>query len=468
MSLFLGVDLGTTYFKAGVFDDTGRLLGLGRMPVEKNVSDDQCELPVSTFWEALSEAVQQARIGAGIKAAAISALGYSSQANSFLLLDRNTSPLTPLVLWPDRRAAVLVGGRADPWRRPEFLQTTGVGVGSPEFAAYKLGWFRKEQPSLWRKVWMVQTVSDYFTFCLTGVRAGDCSTASLLGLWVQRKHTWWTDAFLDLGIEPSLMSTPLRSGTCVGPITREGAVRVGLTAGTPLVAGGLDHYVAAMGAGLGTIAEVSESTGTVLACVSLNDRFEPRDGTCVGPTHHDNLYYEMAFNDAGASRLDWYRTHFAPSATIPELIALGAGAPPGCDGLRARPASGETGLADVFTNIRETHTPGHFVRAILEANAWSLAGLIDDLGRRRRPERVVATGGGAQSDFWLQLKADILGLEVVQVDCVEPACQGAAWLAAFGSGSPPEPEGDYPWSRVKRRFHPDPAKQRAYHELKDF
>ena len=104
MSRYLGIDLGTTYFKAGVYDGEGRLCGLGRESVPKVSEDDRCELSVSGFWKTVAGAISQALSDAGIPASAIDAVSYSSQANSFVLLDGAGEPLTPLILWSDHRA----------------------------------------------------------------------------------------------------------------------------------------------------------------------------------------------------------------------------------------------------------------------------------------------------------------------------------------------------------------------------
>ncbi len=451
MRHFLGIDLGTTYFKAGLFDGEGRLRGLGRVAVEKEESDGRCELHVATFWRLLSDAVREALASAGATGSSVAAVGYSSQANSFVLLDASGTARTPLVLWPDRRAEGLEYP-CNPWRSADFLARTGVGVESPEFAAHKLVWFQREEPGLWKEAVLVQTLSDYFVFGLTGLRRGDRSTASMLGLWEPAAGRWWVEGLRTLELDPGRLSEPLDPGTVAGPLTPDGAARVGLPVGIPLVVGGLDHYVAAVGAGLGTTADVSESTGTVLACVAMTDRFDPQPEACVGPTHPPVQFYELRFNDRGTALLDRYRARFAPDRSIPELLEMADTAPPGCDGLRVRSTiAGWDSPEDVFENIRADHGPGHFVRALIEANVAALAGLLDGLGDGRRAERIVATGGGARSDVWLQIKADMLGIEVVRSACEEPACQGAAWLAARGVGHACDAGA---WQRVRRRFWP--------------
>ena len=105
MGFFLGIDLGTSYFKAGLFDEKGRLKGLGRQPVYKETGDGTIyELPLTIFWDTLRGCVEEAMQLANITHNEILSVSYSSQANSFILLDGFDKPLTPLILWPDKRA----------------------------------------------------------------------------------------------------------------------------------------------------------------------------------------------------------------------------------------------------------------------------------------------------------------------------------------------------------------------------
>jgi xylulokinase len=106
-----------------------------------------------------------------------------SQANSFLLLDKNNTPLTPLVLWPDLRDESLDSAVINLWKHPKFTATTGLGIDvAPGFCVAKLKWFQKHQPDIWARTHRIMTISDYFTFVLAGHFLGDAGTASLLGI----------------------------------------------------------------------------------------------------------------------------------------------------------------------------------------------------------------------------------------------------------------------------------------------
>jgi xylulokinase len=465
MGLLLGIDLGTTFVKAAVFDTRGRMLGLGRVPLSKHERGNTCEMPAAAFWVTVAAAVRESLSAAGVHAFQVGALSYSSQANSFLLLDDAGDDLTPLVLWPDRRAESLNGARSDLWLHDEFLDTTGIGPSSVEFCPHKLEWFRRKEPAIWKKMAMIMTISDYLVFGLTGRRLGDRSTASMLGLWNQRNQCWWRDGLRHLEIPEGALSVPLLPGTCIGTVTAHGAVQIGVAPGTSVVVGALDHYMAGVGAGLGKLADVSESTGTVLACVALSRQYAPRLETCVGPTEVEGRYYYLAFTNCGTTPLDAYRARYMPAVPMETIIRLAENAPAGAIGhCPATPPCDEA-----VPGPPPDHLPyegaGHHVRAILEANAFALLGLLNTFPEAR-PERIVATGGGARSDTWLQLKADVLGMQVIQLDCEEPACQGAAMFAATAlkpGGGTGAMVGDF--VRVKRRFEPHAARHAEYDEI---
>ncbi|MBQ7458050.1 MAG: hypothetical protein IJS70_02655, partial [Bacteroidales bacterium] len=284
MSRYLGIDLGTSYFKAGVYDGEGRLCGLGRESVPKVSEDDRCFLPVSGFWKAVAGAISQALSDAGIPASAIDAVSYSSQANSFVLLGRTGDPLTPLILWSDHRAK----NDCEKLRRldaaPGFTHTTGLGIGlDQEFMLSKLAWFQKYETQIWDKTRYVMTISDYLVYGLTGSRVGDRSTAAMTAMLDVALGRWWPEALEAFGLKEDMLSTPMPSGTLAGNVTGRGASLAGLKEGTPLYLGCLDHYAVAIGAGILAGRRISESTGTVLACVAYREGYAPRKGVITGP-----------------------------------------------------------------------------------------------------------------------------------------------------------------------------------------
>jgi len=464
MPLFLGIDLGTSYFKLALFDEGGRCCGLGRVPVESDAGDGSlCELAVDRFWASLRNALSESLQQAGADSAEIQGVAYSSQANSFLLLDERHRPLTPLVLWPDMRASDVDPRVQALWERDDFLDVTGTGLLTAGFAMAKLCWFQRHRPDLWARVRRVQTISDHLVFSLTGNQVGDGGTAGLLGLVDLRRRDWWDEALEAIAIDRALLCVLQSPGTLAGEITAQGGERLGLKPGTPMAVGSLDHHVAAIGAGVGRFAQFSESTGTVLACLRCADAFEPRRDCFMGSGAAGRGYYQLSCDHNGAGVLEWYQQTCAPHLSVAELVAQAASVPIGSEGLVALPSANQHPDLEGFRQRTARHGDGHFVRAIMESTAASLSGIVDALCPACRPERIVATGGGARSDLWLQIKADLLGVEFVRPACREPACLGAAMFAAVAAGRFESLEqAGSAWTSIEGRFLPDPEAHEAY------
>jgi len=339
---------------------------------------------------------------------------------------------------------------------------TGLGLTSLESCPAKLCWFQRNRPEIWNRAGRIMTISDYLVYSLTGKALGDAGTASLLGMWDLRNGQWWDEALRLLDLSPEQLSSPLVPGSNAGAVRPEGESLLGLKRGIPLAVGGLDHHVAAIGAGAGAVAPVSESNGTVLACLSYSDIYHPLADCCMGPGEGRRRWYQLAFSNNGAGGLEWYQRNFAPDKTIDDLARMAASVETGSDGLMASPMSGEGDGLDGFLGRADRHGHGHYVRAIMESTAATLVELVDILCPDGRPEKIVATGGGARSDLWLQMKADLIGAEFVATECREPACLGAALLAAVAAGWFAGVEEASPaWVSVRKTFRPNAAAQAA-------
>lgn len=419
MSLLLGIDLGTSYFKVGLFDATGVLKGLGRVAVEMDApAPGRSELPVPRFWSLLRKGLQVALEEARADAAQIAGLSYSSQANSFVLLDAADQPLTPIVSWTDTRADPIAGELEAFSRSEAFARTVGFKGWSGGFAVAKWRWFQENEADLWRRARSALTVADYFTFALTGERAGDGSTAAFLGLYDLEKRSWWPEAMNVARVDTSRLAHPLSPGTVVGRTDPRASEFLGLPAGVPFAVGGLDHHVAALGSGLGKCADASISTGTVLAAMTLVPAVVPREGCFHGPHFDGTGFYRLAFDPAGAGQLEDYQRKHGNGLALTDLLALAASASPGQN------APGGHG------DVRR----GAAVRYLLEKIAATHRRLLGQVADGTKITRVVATGGGARSPLWLQIKADMLGVSIMTPANPERACLGAAILAGVAAG----------------------------------
>jgi sugar (pentulose or hexulose) kinase len=461
----LGYDLGTSYFKAAVVDESGKVLGLGRVRTPKETNGTVVTCTPAVFWNALKECTQMALNKANISSSEICGISYGSQANSFILLDEKREPLTDIVLWPTMYTDDIDPKMTAYWKNQNYLKITGQGYDGNGFAIAKLLWLQKRQPDMWAKVHYFMTISDYFMFGLTGVAATDAGTSSLLGCLDIQKGSFWKEGLSSLGLESELFAEVLQMGEFCGATISGNSQNLGLDAGIPLFAGGLDHVVAAIGAGLGTVAEVSESTGTVLACVAFQSGYSPQESVSIGSSVGKGEFSYLAFHDPGAQIIEDYHTRYFPELSIDEMLALVQKSIPGSSGLEYLDTVIDPDMLTHFSSGSglATHEKGDYIRAITENIANHIGKLSQAVSGRQNVRRIVATGGANRSVDLLQVKADMFFTEIISCKEKELGTYGAAMIAARGCRWFSDIKSiQESWVKVELRVQPNYQRYREY------
>lgn len=473
MNIFLGLDLGTTYFKCVVVSESGESLGLSRVAVEtRHPQPGYCEIPFPDFTRIVKKAVENALEISGCSPGDVVSLSYSSQANSFALFDGGVSPISPVVLWTDERDA---DGSVFNSESYAFFRERGIGSRT---LPVKLLWFQHNVSAIWAKTQHILTVSDILVYLLTGELCADAATTSLTGMLRQDYTAYDTECTEALKLTHSMLPSIVLPGTEIGPTTGTLAAALGLRPTTTLIAGNLDHVSAAIGAGIGSLSPVSISIGTVLAVTDIVDAAHEEElhggsGCITGPYLHADSRFRLAFRDLGASTLEWYRNTFASGKTFSQLTEEAGRVSLGCDGLVVLPHSAHNlgRSKSIFASTRSAtlaNDDGYYVRAIMEFTAATLGDLFDTVFVRSAPKQVVATGGGSLSSLWLQIVADVTGVVVVRSDVVEPAAYGAAMLAARGARRDVRIERfSHADSHKVCTYTPDSTSNRAYKDWKE-
>ncbi len=473
MDYVLGYDLGTSYFKAAVVRRDGTVLGVGRVRTPKVTEGAVVTIPPGEFWKRLSECTASALGKAGISATEIAGVSYGSQANSFILFDEHMKPLTDIVVW-----STVYTDEVDPrlaafWGHRDYSQITGQGYTGTGFALAKLLYLEEHDPEMWSRVRHFMSISDYFIYGITGTAVTDAGTSALLGCLDVRKIRFWERGLDILGFSPDLFSPVLPMGEVCGYTASEAEGAVGLPKGIPLFAGGLDHVVAAVGAGLGAIADVSESTGTVLAALAVQKRYAPADTdgsdipVSIGPALGSGQFSYLAFRDPGAQVIEDYHSRYFPDITIDEMLALVRETVPGASGLRYSDAVLGSTLEEQFVTRQGTDAPTRAdqVRAITEHIAYQILKLSRTVSGSGEVRRVVATGGANRSMDLLQVKADMFFAEMVACREKELGTFGAAMVAARGCRWFGEiREVQQAWVAVEQRVQPDYRQHLLYKE----
>lgn len=473
---YLGLDIGGTGVKAGVFDGRGNMLGFGhRKLAPASNPDGRVEMPIKRLYGAAKEAVREA-LGGPAGGGAVHAMAISSQGQTFVSVDDKGRPLHDAVIWYDSRA----GKQADSLKAAYIARAERGGRGGgalPDIQAVatvcKIMWFRKHHPELMRRARRFLLLPDYFAWRLTGNCVTDSTTASSCGAVAPGADTYDADVLSLAGVGVEQLSEIGRTGEPVGALSPAAAREWGLDRETVLVVGTNDQLAGAIGAGNCRPGIMTETSGTCLAVTALLKK-PPRvipPGLLAGSFPVGGFKYIMAYTKTAGVVLDWFRARFCPGMTYDELAKAARNVPPGCRGLTALPhfegafsPEPDPALRGAFAGIGLHHRRADFYRALLESLAFVLRECVDLLENNgARPGEMRAIGGGARDDLWLQIKADVTGMDVQQPRVTEAAALGAAAIAAAGCGdfgSIGEASGRF-W-RPRKTFKPNRENRDAY------
>ncbi len=454
MKYILGVDAGTTAFKAALFDTDGNLVSKATVEYVLQSSADRVELPAERYWEVFCEAVKGVLSGAkGVKAGEIAALSIDSQGETMVVLDRDGQPLRNAIVWLDNRAVKQADALREKFTIRRVYEITGQSEVAAGWPASKLLWLRENEPEIFSKIHKVLLLPDYLVWRLTGVYATEKSIQSSSMLLDVTQGRWWVEVLEAVGIGADQLPELLEPGDPISGVTARASEDCGLARGTVVVAGTLDQLAGMLGAGAVEPGVVSEMTGTALAmCSEVKDIPPFREGA-LAPCHYHALkgrYCSILWTPAAGLALKWLKNNFyidAPSGNgLPDIFTRmdqeAALIPPGCDGLLMLPHLCGANLPvynpvarGVFFGATINHTRSHFVRSVLEAVAFMAKRNLEALEKGGvQVKELRLMGGGAKSPLWNSIKADVYNRRVLTLKNDEPACLGAAAMAGAGVG----------------------------------
>ena len=466
---YLGLDLGGTGAKAGVFDREGRLLGLGHATYTPTVSPEgHVELPIETIYSAARTAARQALAE---QPARVVAMAIASQGQTFVSLDAQGHPLHNAILWYDSRAAA----QAD--RLKDAVANTGPHIPWIEAIATapKIMWLRERYPEMMRRARLHLLLPDYLAYRLTGQAVIDSNTASTTGLFAEDAPDYHEPTRRAAGLDRDQIARMLQPGTPIATLQPEPAADWGLSPDTVLITGTNDQYAGALGAGNCRPGILTETSGTCLALVTLTEQLPfPRPPGLLGGRFPIRTYaFALAYSKTAGVVLDWFRREFGAGRDWTALNALAAMAPIGCHGVtlvphfdgRVSPVPDPT-TRGAFLNLTLQHTLGDLYRASLEALSFILRENMEFLNRCGLSfDTVRSIGGGARNEFWLQMKADVTGRTIERPAVLEASTLGAAMLAALGHGAFHSlAEASAAFYRADGVFEPDADRHALYEE----
>ncbi len=475
----LGIDLGTTGCKAAAFSADGRCLAQGYREYDAlHPRAGWAELDSRDVWEKVRQVIRAA--ASGTRRDPVTALCTSSFGEAFVPVSNDRRILGSSILCTDLRGQEYSDALAREIGQEAFYRINPNILG-PQYSLPKLLWVRDHETGLFE-------TADYFLFWadlvpfLLGCEPVAVNSLANRSLLFDIAKNDWSDVLLSWsGLERKKLGRVVPGGALIGTVSDRAAAELGLPSGVRVVSGGHDQCCNALGAGctrpgtavcgIGTFECITPTYGEIrepLRLLSLRLNIE----------HHvlPGLYVSFLYNQAGVL-VRWFRDTFAAADTAPSgsnvYSALDREMPEAPTKLLVLPHFDPpmwpvhmTDSAGVILGLKTDTARGEILKSILECETFYFVDsllALEKLGVATR--EFTATGGGARSDAWLQIKADIFGVPFVRPRISEGSLVGAAMLAGIATGVyASAAEAVNVFVKRERRFEPDALRHAIYRE----
>jgi len=489
----LAIDLGTSALKVALVSTAGQVVASEQETHQvRLLPGGGAEQDPRHWWDLITRAASRLMARGAVPAGSLVAVACTAQWSGTVPVDEQGRPIRDAIIWMDSRGAPYVrritGGTVQVQgyglvKLARWLRATaGIPAQSGKDPIAHILWLEHHEPEIYRRAHAFLEPKDWLNARLTGRLAASFDSIALH--WVtDNRHPdriRYDPALLRLaGIEPSRLPELLAATDILGPLSPEPAGALGIPAGLPVVVGSPDVQSAAIGSGATRDyqAHLYVGTSSWLTCHVPFKKTSLRHNIASLPSPVPGRYFIADEQETAGAALTFLRDRVLSGGdplSYREFDTMAGRAPPGSHGVIFTPwLYGErTPVEDRFVrggfhNLSLSASRDDLVRAVFEGVALNTRWLLGAVERfaRHRLEPIRFIGGGARSDVWCQIFADVLGRPIDQVaDPVNANARGAGLLAAIALG---ELTFDQVPDRVPvtRSYQPDPAPNGLYDRL---
>ncbi|MFA5866315.1 MAG: FGGY family carbohydrate kinase [Phycisphaerae bacterium] len=472
--LVLGVDIGTSSLKLGAVDvESGTLADWRHGDYEpQHPQLGWSELDAECYWQAFTASLNQLKIDRR----EVRAIAVSSQAQSFVPVDQEGRTLQNVWTWLDNRAALEASELNKTISHHDLFNATGLRDISPGLLPAMLKYLKNHHPRIVQRTWKYLFSSSYLIRQLCGQAVADENLAAMSGMYDWHRNVWWERMLGAVGIDSDQLPNVVPSGAVVGKILPKISHELGLSDDVLIVTGANDQTANALGAGLLNEKGVLIVLGSALVLYRVMDSDQvptPSDTSGVwGPYPIRGTSYQLGYTNSGCGTVDWAKELLTPEIPYSDLFDRMAKVSAGSEGvtwlidLDGVASFDNKEYRGTIAGLSRKTNRWTILRAAVEAVACSVRELTERMNWNLNGQEIRIAGGGARSDLWVQIHAEVLKTPVTCLDHEQSGVIGSCILAAVGAnflnGFKNAME---KMVRPGRLFKPDPSVGKQYQEL---
>jgi xylulokinase len=463
--VFVGIDLGQGSAKVSAVDSEGRLLGVRSSSYSTQSPQPGWREQSPEHWlEAVGHACTEllSHIRSKFPNERAECVGFSAAAHHGLVLDESWKPIYPCILLSDGRAVGTAAALRE--RMDEFVFETTGNVPGSAWTLPQFQWLANNRSDVWANRSRVTFAKDYVRLCLSGEWYTDRIEAEGSMFYDYRTGSWSVELCSLVGLSIEQMPPIFEPRAVRGVINEAGASLTSLPVGTPMIAGCSDTAAEAYAAGALVAGDVIVKLATAGNVNRITAQRIP-DRRLISYSYVvDSLDYQCLATVAAAYSVRWLREILStnPNYSFRDMDEEASLAPAGSEGVIFHPyLSGERApfwnadLRASFVNLSAEHGRSHLIRAVYEGVAFSLRDCLEIFHESGVTiDRALLVGGGASSDIWAQIVADVLGVEMICPE-LSDASAGVALLARESVGEGATAVSETTATEVERIFRPN-------------
>ena len=444
----LAHDLGTSGNKATLFSATGALIGNRTVGYATQYgANNHVEQDAQDWWRAVTISTKELLESFRVDPRQVEAISFSGQMMGCLCVDRDGEPLRKSIIWADQRSERQVEQLEEAVSQEDFYRIVGHR-NTPSYGIQKLMWIRDNEPEIYEQTYKVLNAKDFIIFKLTGRFVTDYSDANSMGCF-DINHMRWSERILEgAGIEADKFPDAHPSTLVAGTVNPGVCAEVGLAETTKVVVGAGDGVTANIGAGAIRPGQAYCSIGTSAWVTATAEQpvFDPERRTVTWAHAIPGYYAPNATMQFAGGSLSWLKEILYPgsesAAAYREVNQLVSDSGPGSGGviflpylLGERAPRWDVDTKGSVLGITPSTTRGDLLRAVMEGVTYNLAIGLDVLSKELPIKELSMIGGGARSEVWQSIAADIFGVPILVPALLEEAgSMGAAVIAGVGAG----------------------------------